>query len=491
MILIPRRRIWTQQPQQAAGIDWSNPLVIAAKIKYVVVTGGCGLRTTTIFQKSKALILPTRCGLVTPIGVSSLYTGGDASSLTGTAGFANNSRSMFALIHGGITASSYDYCRMTQASGGQIEYNHGNITFSVRTYSGTFTTPAVGKTGQLRVWGTWDQPNNVGTLYVPGNTPVTVGTTSTWDINNDLVGVFNGADQASLLLGFYCEGVVQKGVMDALSSNPWQIFRAPDSRIWIPSSGGAPAGAVLAGNAQGQATATGNLTLQASLDAVALAVATASGNLTTFIPLAGAAVAIGAANGSLTTGIKLSAAATASALASGSLVAQIKLNGAALAQAAASAGLTSAILLAGIAQGHATASGTLAADPGSMAGNAQAQAVAVATLTTSIKLSGTAAAQAGVSGILTTNISLTAAALAQAIATGTLAVPILLAGAAHGVATASGNLTAPDSPATAVHFRLSSSVRRLTKAVCMVQRLTQAKASAQRLTTINHEVQHA
>ncbi len=222
------------------------------------------------------------------------------------------------------------------------------------------------------------------------------------------------------------------------SRDPWQVFRRRRQQAFVSLA--APAGADLEAHAQAQATATGNLTLSATLDGLALAVATATGNLSTQIPLAGAAVSVVSATGNLLTGIPLSAAAIAQATAAGALTAQIRLDGAALAQAAAAAGLTSAILLAGSAQGQAGASGTLTGGSSGLAGDAKAQASAVAILTTSIRLEGTAAAQAGVSGILTTAIPLTAAALASAIASGTFAVPILLAGDAQARASASGVL---------------------------------------------------
>ena len=445
MPFFAQTREFNQQPQYAAGVDWSNPLVIAAKIKYVVVTGGCGLRTTTIFQKSKALILPTRCGLITPIGISSVYTGADANELTGTAGFANNSRSMFALIHGGITGSSYDYCRLTQASGGKIEYNHGNITFSVRTYNGTFTTPAVSHTGRLSVWGTWDQPNNIGTLYVPGNTPTTVATTSTWDLNNNLVGVFNGADQASLLLGFYCEGVVPKSLRDALSSNPWQIFSAPASRIWLPSAGGG----ILAANASGTDTASGSASLaaQVALAGIGVSIAGGSANAGFSIPLSAAGISItgGSANGRVA--VTISAAGLAQAAGQAGLSAAVLMQAAGAAQAAGNATLATQLnaLASGAAQAGGSANlsggapGALSATGGDTASGSavlsvtvQLQATGSDTASGSANLTGGApgqisasgGAQAGGSATVKVTVNLTATGFIQAMGAGQLTLQI-------------------------------------------------------------------
>lgn len=273
-----------------------------------------------------------------------------------------------------------------------------------------------------------------------------------------------------------------------LHNSPWKIFAGPSIPFSVESS--IAAGATLEGNAQAQASASGNLILAATLDGAALVVAGAGGNLTTQIPLAAASVAVVSATGELLTGIPLSGAALAQAIAAGTLTAQIRLDGVALAQAAAQAGLTSAILLAGNAQGQAGAVGTLAADPGGLAGAAQATASAVATLTTRIQLSGSAAAQAGVAGILTTAIPLAADALARAIATGTLSVPILLAGSAAALATATGVLSDVAAPAPTVAYRLTATVQRLARLSCGAAPLAQLDAGVRRLTTITHRVSH-
>lgn len=321
----------------------------------------------------------------------------------------------------------------------------------------------------------WTMPDLGVSLLANGSLPLTIG------------GEGNGVHSG--FAGYvYSIGVVSDGDPRPLSENPWQIYQ-PRRQVTVPSLG-APVGATLEGHAQAQAAASGNLTLSASLDGLALSVATATGQLTTQIPVAGAAVSVVSAAGNLLTGIRLSANAVASAVAAGNLSAQIRLDGAALAQAAASAGLTSAILLAGNAQGQAGASGTLAGGTSGLAGDAQAAATAIATLTTSIRLSGSAAAAAGVNGLLTTQIPLTAAALAQAIATGSLSVAILLAGEARVEASASGVLGDTVVPEATVHFRLSADVARLTQVAASVWRVVLIETNVARLTRLVHEVKH-
>lgn len=435
MILVPRKALWTQQPQQLVDVDWENPLskgLILALTPCGVgyrdaVTGKFFPCTNTTHQR-----IATRSGMA----VAAPTTGGGASfSYSPFSG----GRTVGAIAFGiaGFAADGYGW---TQPLG----YNSGDTSLNRLYIDSSSLRVAKNYTVQLSKTLTAGAHHNVvyngsSTLeefYINGalDSSASHATIGLLSINRFTLSIL----RMPYLL-WYGRTLQEKEAI-ALSALPMQVFRRQRERIWVPVSAGAPAGATLEGYAQAQASAAGNLTLSATLDGLALAVASASGNLTTQIPLAGAAVSVVSASGNLLTGIPLSAAAVAQATAAGNLTAQIRLDGAALAQAAASAGLTSAILLAGNAQGQAAASGTLAGGTSGLAGDAQAQASAVATLTTSIRLSGSAAAQAGVSGILTTAIPLTAAALASAIATGTLSMQIMLAGDAKARASASGTL---------------------------------------------------
>jgi hypothetical protein len=246
----------------------------------------------------------------------------------------------------------------------------------------------------------------------------------------------------------------------ALSADPWKIFAQKRRRLWVVPAGG---GAGLAGDAADIASATGNLSTNIELAAVAnalstavaglssgiplsgnpIAIATASGTLsTTPSTLAGAAVSVATASGVLSTQIPLTGGAAALASSGGVLSAQILLSGAALSQALASAGLSSLIKLAGSAADMAISTADLTAgDNSSLAGNAQAQASASASLTVQIKLSGAAVAQALAQGGLSSGIELSGNAAAQASASSDLSTSIPLLGNAQAYAAAGGNLS--------------------------------------------------
>lgn len=456
MLLIPRRQIRTQQPQGAVRLAaeyFKDSALCLLPSRLDLVN-----RAQTNHGKRLTRVSPLLKASQTGLGVACANTTRsflDTDWVNPIQSSASDGTGAFSLLFSATLASAAAR----------------SVPFHIRLNSGAFNTVFIVQNGG-RDEGADTSYNEAGTLWMgtfegatnharglkvtgafgAAATPITAlfnrnadGTTGLWlngvRVATNAVGyptaLTTGAAQYLSLGGFAsADGfaspdpvnlvyAANRSFTDAqsaqLSRNPWQIFDAPaDSRIWVPVSAGAGAGADLSGTAQAVASASGNLTLTASLDGAALAVASASGTLSTQIAIAGAAVSV--------------------ASSSGALLAQIRLDGAAIAEAAAAAGLESQILLAGSAQAQASASGTLAADASSLAGNAQAQSAAIATLTTSIRLSGDAAAQAGVSGLLTTTIQLSAAALAQAIATGVLGVPILLAGNALAQASASGTL---------------------------------------------------
>lgn len=533
MILVPRKAIWTQQPQQLVDVDWENPLsrglvrVDNFARRGQDVLGGPAWNTTQFASSQRGIALEQ-----TDASDKVCYSPGLHTRLI--AGMT-----VLSLVwrSGPPTASEFFVCHGTGTS-----YNWGLYDSPSTRYVFLKNTGGTNKSvsfayasgGWATVVAAYSGAGGYVRLYQDGvkrSETAQSGNVQQNDYHLSSFAYASGSGNYLQPLIAIWNRELSADEVKRVSANPWQIFRRPSERLWIPVSSGVPAGATLEAHAQAEATATGNLTLSATLDGLALAVASASGNLTTQIPLAGAAVSIVSASGDLLTGINLSAAAIAQATAAGNLTAQIRLDGAALAQAAASAGLTSAILLEGHAaaaatasadlttgsdgleahahaqaaasadltaqirlEAHATAeataSGTLAADAGSLAANAQAQTTVIATLTTSIRLSGTAAAQAGASGILTTSIPLTAAALANAIATGTLSTAILLSGHAEAQASASGILTDATEPAPAVPYRINTRVRHATRLACRAERLAPLIHRSRRLTPITHQVTH-
>ena len=187
------------------------------------------------------------------------------------------------------------------------------------------------------------------------------------------------------------------------------------SHLYVESAGGGAA--ALAGDAAGQASATGNLTTDIPLTGASVVVATATGSLnvpidlsgnaaavsaaaaslTTQIPVAGVASGNSAASGELSSDISLSSDANTQSTATADLTATITLSGAAVAQALANAGIDTSILLGANAAGQATATGALDGDS-NIAGNAQTSASATGSLDTAIDMAGAAQGSANATG---------------------------------------------------------------------------------------------
>ncbi|WP_143002873.1 hypothetical protein [Nitrosospira sp. Nsp1] len=256
-------------------------------------------------------------------------------------------------------------------------------------------------------------------------------------------------------------GMLSDEQMRAWAENPWIAFEPEDDDI--NSTAASADAAVLEGNAQATASATGTLATQIQLAGTAQSQAAASASLTAQISLSADAVSISTANGVLTAQIKLSASALSQAISSAALSSGINLSASAVAEASADGMLDTIIQLIGTAVATASASGDLstgisgaleahAVASATASGNLTAQillgAIAVAQpsasvdLTSSINLEATTRAVAVTNAALSVSIQLTATAIAQAIATGSLTAQIQLSGCAVAQALATAALDA-------------------------------------------------
>lgn len=148
-------------------------------------------------------------------------------------------------------------------------------------------------------------------------------------------------------------------------SNPSQLFKARDSRLYFPV--GVAAGVQLEGAATATATATGALTVAVRLAGAGLAVATATGALSVSIRLTGAALISAQASAALTVApagqVALAGAAVVTTSATGALAVAVALTASAAVAAAATGNLTVTaagfVSLGGMAVAYTTAAGTL------------------------------------------------------------------------------------------------------------------------------------
>jgi hypothetical protein len=138
------------------------------------------------------------------------------------------------------------------------------------------------------------------------------------------------------------------------------ISLAGNATIVVTATGSMPE---LIGTAIAQGNATGSLTTEIRLDAVAVVEALASAGLVTQIKLAGAAQTIAAASGALTVQTRFSAAAVVAALATGGIDTAIQMQGQTTGTTTASAYLTTLQYIFGAASGRAAAAGAITYTP--------------------------------------------------------------------------------------------------------------------------------
>lgn len=217
--------------------------------------------------------------------------------------------------------------------------------------------------------------------------------------------------------------------MRALNNSPYQMFKAPARKVWLPSSGASN----LAAAASGASSAGGSASLAAQVALGAVGVALASGSAAP-----GAAVPLSAAGISVADG---SAGATAT----------VTISAAGLAQAAGSAGLSAAVLLAAAGAAQASGNADLSAQLSALAAGA-AQAGGSATLSSDAvgEISAAGAATAAGSGVLAVTVQLVATGGAVA---GGLA---SLSGGAAGALSASGAAQSGGSATTSVTVNISA-----------------------------------
>lgn len=245
----------------------------------------------------------------------------------------------------------------------------------------------------------------------------------------------------------------------AVTENPWQIFRRDPVKRYFGASigtsqdlaasgaatatGTATAAAQIALAGVGVSLASGSATVAASRPIAASGASSASGTATPTIDIVLSALGLTVASGTaaLSSNASGSLAATGSATAGGSAaaVANVTISASGLAQAAAQAGLAASVLLAGAGAAAAAGNAALAVQLQALAqGSAQASGTATLQGSTAGQLSASGQATAGGTAVLTLDVRLQAAGGAQAGGSVTLSAGDAATLAASGGASASG-----------------------------------------------------
>jgi hypothetical protein len=253
---IIRQIPWTEQPQEAVGVDWSNPLsagLISAVIggqrfdcfgrritfnsTTTTAPGADGLRTVTNGTTDSAYIdIPTQVLTAWTIWGRTTPTSLALDATLGSLGNTGTSTPTVSLRMGNATSNRLQYWQRADNSGsisagprdsGVAVFSAGE-TLSV---SLSVSTP----TALLRGF-------KNGALIEAPSTNIAA---NSWTVNRIGIGVLYaagnfslGAYGSSLLLFFNRE--LSDSEQASLAANPWQLFAARVQRIWSPAAAAIP-----------------------------------------------------------------------------------------------------------------------------------------------------------------------------------------------------------------------------------------------------------
>ena len=466
-IIIPSRRIWTRQPQQAVAIDWSNPLThgLADVIDLRIIPRSLILGTpASVFGSSLAYGRPTKNGL--SFDNTQSYGGvyfqrADGAYATAeqthlTIGQYDVSSGFYAGYFCTADGSGASASMSLQSAAGAdvLVYPGGNTYAGVEAAllgAGQLVLALASKPGATDIY-------KNGVLIGSGSNSPDVKTTSRLVIFGERAALTAYSVKGKQLLHLFFNKKLSAAQIAALSENPWQIFRPQPRRLFFDAAVG---GGNLSASATGGGIATGTAALAAQVALASVGVSTASGSaaLAASVPLSavGLSVASGSAAPSATVTISASglaqaagqaglsasvlAQAAGAALASGNatLAAQLNALATGAAQAGGSANLSGGAAGSLSASGAAIAAGTavLSVTVGlQAAGSALASGTATGSANAPGQVSATGGAAAGGSGVMSARVSITAAGFVQAMGQGAFSATVPLS--AFGVVTASG-----------------------------------------------------
>ena len=258
MFLIPRRQIWTQQPQGAVDIDWSNPLTRGLTYATADGAGGADSSITSLGSVPK---IADRWG-------KGDYFDGSSQKIAKNSLVGRSLDLTVCVLHKStvLPPNGPTYCHVLASTTGASAADYygwilmlGNGTglplFRVyQSNIGTQDAECDATTGALNdgkphltIATVYGGPGGAMSLDVDGKTVASSTHPSGLysRTNNLAIGKarhdFWGGFEGSIGAVFVFDRVLSAKERSSLSANPWQIFKRPDSRIFVPVSvGGGP-----------------------------------------------------------------------------------------------------------------------------------------------------------------------------------------------------------------------------------------------------------
>jgi hypothetical protein len=255
MFLLPRRQIWTQQPQGAVDIDWSNPLTRGLTYATADGAGGADSSITSLGSVPK---IADRWG-------KGDYFDGSSQKIAKNSLVGRSLDLTVCVLHKStvLPPNGPTYCHILASTTGASPADYygwilmlGNGTglpqFRVyQSINGTQDAECDAATGALNdgkphvtIATVFGEAGGAMTLDVDGKTVASsTHPTGLYSRTNNLaIGKarhnFWGGFKGSIGAVFVFDRVLSAKERSSLSANPWQIFKRPDSRIFVPVSVG-------------------------------------------------------------------------------------------------------------------------------------------------------------------------------------------------------------------------------------------------------------
>ena len=265
-ILIPRKQVWTRQPQQHVGIDWSNPLTRN------LAFAAFGIHPNSVVNNG----YPTVSGGFTfSIGSQGICAKAPGTQIAGAVTYpstiniaVSQNYSFLALVKPSTDSAGTGTAGTQYAIGSQPNKLSIGSTSIVATIDNNNVTLAHSLTSPTLFMA--KRVGNQAYVYTPAGSNVATTGTRAQAITALLTGRDAGGSNLSntetYLTLFYTRDI-SAYEYEELQRNPWQIFAPQTRSIFIPAASG---GAYTLTAAQGTFTETGNnagLTAQRNISA--------------------------------------------------------------------------------------------------------------------------------------------------------------------------------------------------------------------------------
>lgn len=436
MLLIPRRQIWTQQPQTHTAIapEYSalaprlivnyggspNDLVsgkspVAINRSYAADSKGLGLKGTSGVAQYASRLTGKYLTLVISV-TPGVYAGMYQMLFeTEVATTARTEGSLMVLPYYDNVAAASGWWSVSLSPSDGVNYTYGIIKFPAPSANIPHTLVVRvdrNLTGPAKVLSV--HVDGMAQVLTPSGTNNTQGSNSNFNANNLYInqragGAIPGAHNVHFVGVFGSLFSSEKA--KSLSDNPWQILAPRETHIFVPVSAGG--GSTLNAAATGGAVAGGSASLAAQVALSGVGVSTADGSATAAvsIPLAAAGFAVSSGTASAVATVTVSAAGLAQAAGtanlSGGAAGSIGATGQAQASGSALLNITVTLNATGSSQSSGSANLSGGA-PGQVAASGGAQAGGSAQIKATVSISAAGYAQAMASGQLSIQIPLSA-----------------------------------------------------------------------------------